>query len=164
MYTTVNEYPRRSKTVARSTRNPLERLYRRGTGRLAAFLARFPWITPNRISFAGFLAGGVGTPFLILTQPLWTAGILYAVADMLDYLDGDVARAQGTSSREGAIWDWALDRYTDFFAIGTLTYVTADSALPLGLAALLGAILVSGVGTKIAAEGKTAIGSIGGRA
>ncbi len=117
-----------------------------------------------------------------MTLPLWTAGILFALGDILDYLDGDVARRQGSASREGAIFDATLDRYTDFLVIGALTYLTAvvldrypdflighlpfltpEAALVLGLAALLGAMLTPYVRAKTEAEGKSSPATIGGR-
>ena len=138
--------------------NVIDRLYRRGTGPLAAALARYVWITPDRISFTGFLVGGVGASVAVLTLPLWAAGILVALGDILDFLDGDLARAQGTGSKEGAIWDAVLDRYTDFIVIGSLTYLavavleghvdyfigelnimTSKTVLLVGLAALMAA-------------------------
>ncbi len=157
-------------------------LYRRGTEPLARCLAQYRWITPNRVSFAGFLAGGIAAPVCILTQPLWAAGILFALGDFLDYLDGDLARRQGCASKEGAIFDATLDRYTDFLVIGALTYLTAvvldrypdllighlsfltsEAALVLGLAALLGATLTPYVRAKSEAEGKSSPATIGNR-
>ena len=104
------------------------------------------------------------------------------MGDVLDYLDGDLARRQGTSSREGAILDATLDRYTDFLVIGALTYLTAvvldrypdilighlsfltsEAALVLGLAALLGAMLTPYVRAKTEAEGKSSVATIGDR-
>ena len=104
------------------------------------------------------------------------------MGDVLDYLDGDLARAQGTGSREGAIFDAALDRYTDFLVIGSLTYLTAvaldrypdllighlsfltsEAALVLGLAALLGAMLTPYLRAKTEAEGKSSAATIGDR-
>ncbi|MCH8225755.1 MAG: CDP-alcohol phosphatidyltransferase family protein [Chloroflexi bacterium] len=128
------------------------------------------------------MVGGVGASICILTLPLWTAGILFALGDVLDYLDGDLARRQGTSSREGAIFDATLDRYTDFLVIGALTYLTAvvldrypdllighlsfltsEAALVLGLAALLGAMMTPYVRAKTEAEGKSSVATIGDR-
>jgi phosphatidylglycerophosphate synthase len=145
-------------------------------------LAQYHLITPNRVSFAGFLAGGIAAPVCILTQPLWAAGILFALGDFLDYLDGDLARRQGCASKEGAIFDATLDRYTDFLVIGALTYLTAvvldrypdllighlsfltsEAALVLGLAALLGAMLTPYVRAKTEAEGKSSPATIGNR-
>ena len=168
--------------IPRIPENIVDDLYRRGTEPLAGRLAQYRWITPNRISLAGFLVGGVGASICILTLPLWTAGILFSLGDILDYLDGDLARRQGTSSREGAIFDATLDRYTDFLVIGALTYLTAvkldrfpdllighlsfltsEAALALGLAALLGTMLTPYVRAKTEAEGKSSVATIGDR-
>ena len=169
-------------TIPKLPENVVDGLYRRGTQSLAGYLAQYPWITPNRISFVGFLVGGVGTSICILTLPLWVAGILFALGDILDYLDGDLARSQGSASKEGAIFDATLDRYTDFIVIGALTYLTAvvldrypdllighlsfltsEAALVLGLAALLGTMLTPYVRAKAEAEGKSSTATIGAR-
>jgi len=149
---------------------------------LAGFLARYRWFTPNRVSFAGFLLGGIAAAVCVLILPLWTAGACVALGDLLDYLDGELARKQGRSSREGAIFDAVLDRYIDFLVIGALTYLTAvilnplrdlfiaemtfvtsETALLLGLAALLGSALTPYVRAKTEAEGKKSIPTIGDR-
>ena len=98
------------------------------------------------------------------------------MGDVLDYVDGNLARRQGAGSWEGAIFDGVLDRYTGFLAIGALTYLTAAvldrhtdlliggiTFLTLGLAALLGSMLTSCVRAKTEAEGKGSIASIGDR-
>ena len=176
------QFSERGEVILRLPKNVADGLYRRGTEPLARCLARYRWLTPDRVSFAGFLAGGVAAPLCILTQPLWVAGVLFALGDFLDYLDGDLARSQGRASREGAIFDATLDRYTDFFAIGALTYLTAvildrypdllirdfsfltsEAALVLGLAALLGATLTPYVRAKTEAEGKKSPATIGSR-
>ncbi len=117
----------------------------------------------------------------MLVLPLWTAGAFVALEDFLDYMDGELAKRQGRSSREGA-FDAVLDRYTDFLVIGALTYLTAvilnpqrdlfigrmdfmtpETALLLGLAALLGSALTPYVRAKSEAEGKESILTIGDR-
>ncbi len=171
------------KTIPTLPDNMVDQLYRRGTVPLAAYLAPWAWVTPNRISFAGFLVGGMGAAVCILTLPLWVAGVAFAVGDLLDYLDGDVARQQGSGSIEGAIFDSVLDRYTDFLVIGALIYLTAvmldrqtdfligtwinmstGTVVLLGLAALLGATITPFVRAKTEAEGKISVLSIGDRA
>lgn len=118
----------------------------------------------------------------MLILPLWIAGACVALGDLLDYLDGELARKQGRSSREGAIFDAVLDRYTDFLIIGALTYLTAvilnpqrdifmakmtfmtpETSLLLGLAALLGSALTPYVRAKTEAVGKQSILTIGDR-
>ncbi|MCH8848323.1 MAG: CDP-alcohol phosphatidyltransferase family protein [Chloroflexi bacterium] len=145
-------------------------------------MVQYGWVTPNRISFSGFLVGGIGAAICILILPLWTAGVLLAVGDVLDYLDGDLARRQGTDSREGAIFDAVLDRYTDFLVIGALTYLTtalldrytdfligglsfltSEIALLTGLAALLGSVVTPYVRAKTEAESKKSIPTAGDR-
>jgi len=159
----------------------LDQLYRYVTEPAGRFLAAFHWITPSRVSAASFLAGGVCTPILILTHPLWMAGIAFAASDFLDYLDGDVARAQGTTSREGDILDGILDRYTDFMTVSALIYLTTRQTgiedlllrdirfltppvvFIVGLAALLGSLLPSYVKAVTIANGKRTVQSVGGR-
>ena len=104
------------------------------------------------------------------------------MGDFLDYLDGDLARRKRTGSKEGAIWDAVLDRYTDFFVIGALTYLTvavleghadyfigelnimtSEAALLVGLAALMGSMLTPYVRAKSEAEGKNSVATFGDR-
>lgn len=160
----------------------IDRAYRYVTTPIARSLARYRWITPNRVSVAAFLVGGIGVPALILTQPLWIAGVAFAVSDLLDYLDGDVARAQGSGSKTGDILDGVLDRYTDFFIISALIYantmghahysdfilgnlsvITPLTVLLIGLAALLGSLVPSYIQAVTVANGLRTIQSIGGR-
>ena len=149
---------------------------------MAKFLAPYRWITPNRVTFAGFLLGGIAAAVCVVGLPLWTAGAFVALGDLLDYLDGELARKQCNSSTEGAIFDAVLDRYTDFLVVGALTYLavvildpprdfligkmtfmTSETALILGLAALLGTALTPYVRAKTEAEGKQTILTIGDR-
>jgi phosphatidylglycerophosphate synthase len=160
----------------------LDQLYRSVTVPIARYLARYAWVTPNRVSLSAFVAGGIITPVLILAQDLWMAGVAFILSDLLDYLDGDVARAQGTTSPEGDILDGVLDRYTDYFSLAALTIVTAGVlsdfeplvaagigvpdariALLIGLAALLGSMMPSYIQAVTIANGKRTIQSIGGR-
>ena len=168
--------------VTRLEESVVDGLYRRGTGPLAGYLARYSWLTPDRLSFVGFLFGGVGASVCLLTLPLWTAGILVALGDFFDYLDGDLARKQGRTSREGAILDAVLDRYVDFLVIGALIYLTTalldrhpdfligglslwtpESTLILGLAALLGSMVTPYVRAKTEAADKNSVATFGNR-
>ena len=146
----------------------------------AKVAARYAWLAPNRVSFGGFLVGGVGVSISILTLPLWAAAALCLLGYFLDCLDGDIARLKRCESPQGAVFDAVLDRYTDFATIGTLTLVTAYKAeqaveplifdlpthvliLLIGLAALLGSILTPYVKAKSEAEGLGSIETFGSR-
>lgn len=157
----------------------LDQAYRRISKPIAAWLARYPFVTPNRVSVASFLAGGVVAPALVVSDRLRPAGFAYYVSDLLDYLDGDVARAQGTSSTRGDVLDGILDRYTDLLCAAALTLAASgvndrrpaslvgepsrNGILVLGLAAAIGSLIPSYVHALAVANGRRTTQSIGGR-
>lgn len=161
----------------------LDQMYRRVTRPLAAKLARYRFITPNRVSVAAFVAGGVVAPLLISQNRTRAAGLAFVVSDMLDYLDGDVARAQGTMSTGGDILDGILDRYTDVLCLGAMAVASAGGfrghsaakpafigrpsgrlAAVVGLAATIGSVMPSYIKALAIANGHSGtVQSIGGR-
>jgi phosphatidylglycerophosphate synthase len=161
----------------------LDEFYRRKVSEpVARQLAPHGWVTPNRVSLAAFLAGGIVTPALILHERLLAAGMAFLVSDFLDYVDGDVARAQRTASPEGDILDGILDRFTDFFSLSALMIFAMglfsesgppvaaaigvpDSkvALLVGLAAIFGSMMPSYIKAVATANGRRTTQSIGGR-
>ncbi|WP_158711262.1 CDP-alcohol phosphatidyltransferase family protein [Streptomyces sp. NRRL S-1824] len=158
-------------------------MYRHVTRPLAAKLAPYRFITPNRVSIAAFVAGGVVAPLFISQNRLRAAGLAFVVSDMLDYLDGDVARAQGTMSTGGDILDGILDRYTDVLCLGAMTMASAGGfgkhrparpafirqpgsrlAAVVGLAATIGSVMPSYIKALAVANGHSGtVQSIGGR-
>ena len=79
-------------------------------------------ITPNIISWFGFLLALVATA-LIITGNALTAGIVVLVAGFFDMLDGALARLTNRVTRFGGILDSTLDRF-------------AEAAVLLGIMAL----------------------------
>jgi phosphatidylglycerophosphate synthase len=57
---------------------------------------------------------GVSAGFAFGLGLAWAGGLLAAVAQVLDGVDGQVARLTGKESSEGAFLDSVLDRYMDF--------------------------------------------------
>ena len=94
-------------------------------------------ITPNIISWFGFLLALVATA-LIITGNALTAGIVVLVAGFFDMLDGALARLTNRVTRFGGILDSTLDRF-------------AEAAVLLGIMALFiqrqstGGILLVGI-------------------
>lgn len=144
---------------------------------VARRIARFPAVTPNRLSVCAFALGGVLTPGLILSGRPRVAGLTHLLGDFFDYLDGDVARAQATISVQGDVLDGILDRYTDFFTVGAMVLSltetvpgepgvgrTRPTMVPvIGLLALLGSMVPSYVQAVSVASGAPTVASVGGR-
>ncbi len=80
---------------------------------LSAVLAqRVPEIRPSVLTFsaAGLgISGGVAFGLGLA----WVGGLLAAVAQVMDGVDGQVARLTGKESAEGAFLDSVMDRYMD---------------------------------------------------
>ncbi len=140
----------------------IERLNKKLTVPLAYKLRDKREITPNRITLLGFIFSGILAPLLILNGLLVFAGVFVYLGALLDSLDGDLARARGESSKEGAILDAVLDRYSDLLILFALILYDKD-CLEWGLLAVLGSSLVPYVRAKTEAVGKSSISTLGSR-
>jgi CDP-diacylglycerol--glycerol-3-phosphate 3-phosphatidyltransferase len=80
---------------------------------------------------------------------------LFILSALLDSLDGQVARARGTSSEAGELWDAVADRYAESFAFAGLAVFYRGQAwlLVLVLFAWSGAVAVSYARAKADASG-----------
>ena len=120
------------------------------SARITPHLMAWTWLSPWMITLCaasiGILAGvvfGLGTG--------WLAGILAAVAQILDGVDGQYARLTGRTSNGGAFWDSVLDRYADgALVIGLVVYLlrlpfplAPGIIILLGSLALIGSSLIS---------------------
>ena len=108
-------------------------------------------IGPNALSFMALISGiGAGVLFF-LKHPFW-AGIAIAICGLFDILDGKVAANTNQKSLFGAIFDSALDRYSEFFIyLGLAAYFRHHWALWLTFWTILGSSMVSY--TRARAEG-----------
>ena len=108
-------------------------------------------IGPNALSFIALISGiGAGVLFF-LKHPFW-AGIAIVICGLFDILDGKVAVNTNQKSLFGAIFDSALDRYSEFFIyLGLAAYFRNHWALWLTFWTILGSSMVSY--TRARAEG-----------
>src|SRR5699024_5179955 len=85
--------------------------------RLVVPVANHTGITPNQISLAAFLLGGVAAGFFFLGDPisLLAGAFLYHLSFLLDCMDGKIARLKGSGAVLGMWRDCMLDR----FRVGT---------------------------------------------
>jgi len=140
----------------------IERINKKLTVPLARRMKDVQVITPNRLTFLSFLAGGVLAPIFVLKGWLFLAGVLVWVGAILDSLDGDLARLRGITSKEGAILDAVLDRYADLFILGALSLYSPE-CLSWGVLAMVGSALVPYIRAKTEAHGKPSVPTFGSR-
>ena len=122
-------------------------------------------ITPNIVTFIGFLLNVVASAILIIAAEstdkshqlcyVGWAGAVILFAGLFDMMDGRLARMGNMSSRFGALWDSTLDRYSELFSLFGITFyflLTNDIASGIvTFVALIGSIMVSYVRAR--AEG-----------
>ena len=78
------------------------------------------------------------------------AGLLIQTSSVVDGVDGDLARLQGSASRFGAVFDAVLDRYADAAIVGGMAWyawshpdTSGPAPLVVGLATLTAFLMVS---------------------
>jgi phosphatidylglycerophosphate synthase len=81
------------------------------SGLLSGRLAKLP-LTPDHYTYASFASACLGALAFAARRPRVGAVLTHASA-LLDEMDGEIARLQGTSSAQGALLDVALDRSSD---------------------------------------------------
>lgn len=96
-------------------------------------------VRANGVTFAGFLvSAGAG---VLAAQGMWLwAAAAAIVSGACDLLDGKIARLDISRSKFGALWDSALDRYSDAFLIAGIGYFFALQGQPLILIAAFSAM------------------------
>lgn len=107
-------------------------------------------------------------PLFVADVPVAAAIAIHA-SSVVDGVDGDLARLQGTSSRFGAIFDASLDRFADALVFLGMALWAADSTdhpapLVLGLAATATALAVSYSRARIEASAPGVSGAAAGLA
>ncbi len=115
------------------------------SARITPHLVDLPWLHPWMVTLTSAGIGVLGG-LLFACGWGWGAGLLAACAQVLDGVDGQLARITGLQSRGGAFWDSVLDRYADgAMVIGlTLYLVRQSSTLPLPLILALGTFAMIG--------------------
>ena len=115
------------------------------SARLTLRLAGMTWLRPWMITVCSAgLGSAAGLAFGLGWG--WAAGFIAAAAQILDGVDGQLARLTGSQSPAGAFLDSVLDRYVDgAMVIGLVVYlVRLPLGWPLGLILILGSLAVIG--------------------
>jgi CDP-diacylglycerol--glycerol-3-phosphate 3-phosphatidyltransferase len=104
-------------------------------------------IRPNTVTLVG-LAMHVPIAVLIATRhPLWAAGLL-VIFGLLDTLDGELARLQGTTSAVGMFLDSTTDRMKEIILYVGIGYRLLEHA-PYGSTGFNAAVVVAACGGSI---------------
>jgi phosphatidylglycerophosphate synthase len=81
-------------------------------------------ITPNGVTLAGLLLCTINAIAFAWHQNLLAFGLLVGAIELLDNVDGAVARVTGKTTLYGAYLDATTDRYKDFFILLAIAWVT----------------------------------------
>jgi phosphatidylglycerophosphate synthase len=119
-------------------------------GRAAARLG----VSPDAVTLFAFALSALNSLAFLLHRDTLVYGVLLAGTELLDNVDGAVARVTGRSTRAGAFLDAATDRYKETFSLLAVGWVTGHWAW-CGLA-LSGSLLVSYNHARAAMEGAPA--------
>jgi CDP-diacylglycerol--glycerol-3-phosphate 3-phosphatidyltransferase len=117
------------------------------SARVTPLLARIPGARPEMVTIASALLA-VGAGVLLALGWAWQASLAAAVSQVLDGVDGQLARKTGRASRGGAFLDSVLDRYGDTaMVVGTVVYcMRLDGAVPGAAVVVVGALALVGSG------------------
>lgn len=108
-------------------------------------------ISPNALTAIGF-AVSAAAAYAYFSGRQLEGGLLLLASGFFDVIDGAVARASGKSSRWGGVLDSTLDRYSDLIVLGAIIAAGLCDTL-IGLAAMVGSVMVSYVRAKGEIEG-----------
>lgn len=143
-------------------RYPLTRyVYRPLSQPIAAALVHTR-ITPTHVTYLSAslsFAGGIAFGF----RAFLLGALLTLLGSITDCVDGDLARASGTTSSSGSYLDHVFDRWTDAALIIGLTFSDLPNLAPVGFAALIGTFMTSYARTKAQAVGTDCQVGIAGR-
>jgi archaetidylinositol phosphate synthase len=116
-------------------------------------------VNPNTISWIGLILAFLAGLILYLSgrKDEWhwmlvLGAVIVLISGYFDALDGKVAKLAGKASRKGDFLDHVFDRYADMFMIGGVA-VSAWCNPYIGIAALVGVLLTSYMGTQAQAVG-----------
>ena len=136
-------------------RYPLTRYVYRPVSIPAASLLAKTRITPTHVTYvSALLSFGGGAAFAMRAYVL--GAVLTLLGSITDCIDGDLARASGSTSKSGSYLDHVLDRWTDAALIIGLTFSDLSEYASIGIFALVGTFMTSYARTKAQAVGTDA--------
>ena len=108
-------------------------------------------VTPDAVTQAAFVLSTINSLAFVAHRHLLAYGLLLAVTELLDNVDGAVARVSGRKTKYGAFLDAATDRYKESLSLFVVAWVTGYWVA--AFAAVTGSLLVSYNHARAAMEG-----------
>lgn len=116
-------------------------------------------LTPDVLTLTSLALGGVAAFAIARGQFLWGIAAILLMG-LFDMLDGATARAGGTASAYGTVFDHVVDRYAEFLILlGVMLSGAADNGWTMF--ALFGMIMASYVRARAEATGLLASCNVG---
>ncbi|MBF0551681.1 MAG: CDP-alcohol phosphatidyltransferase family protein, partial [Deltaproteobacteria bacterium] len=108
-------------------------------------LADKTWLTPGMVTVFSTILGVTAGLIFAMGHGL-TAGLLAGLSQVMDGVDGQLARLSGRQSKKGAFLDSVLDRYTDgAMVFGMFIYmVKLPPPIPRWVVLIIGALALIG--------------------
>ena len=115
------------------------------SARITPRLVSVPWLQPWIVTISSATLGVLGGIVFAIGWA-WLAGLIAVVSQVLDGVDGQLARLTDRQSATGAFLDAVLDRYPDgAMMIGMVIYlIRLPLFIPLWLLFVLGSLAVIG--------------------
>jgi phosphatidylglycerophosphate synthase len=108
-------------------------------------------LTANAVTWIAFALSAGNSALFLAHRSRLAYGIALAAVELLDDLDGAVARVTGTASRYGSYLDATSDRYKEMLSL--LAVAAVSGYWEAGSLALGASLLVSYASARAAAEG-----------
>ena len=106
-------------------------------------------VSPDALTWASLFVAALAT-WLLGTGRFLVAPFVFAVAASLDFLDGAVARTNGTVTAAGGYLDSLIDRYVDFLVVfGLMFALDEPRGWIVGAIALFGVLMTSGAKWRV---------------
>ena len=114
------------------------------SARISPRLVGVAWLRPWMIT-ATSASLGIAAGALFALECAWLAGLVAACSQILDGVDGQLARLSGRQSAKGAYLDSVMDRYSDgCLVIGSIVYIIRLSApIPEWQVLIMGAMCLT---------------------
>ncbi len=138
-----------------------EVVYRKFSRPIARFLAKFN-VNPTLITFIATFVG-LFSGYLIAIGEIYKGVVVLFVSQILDCVDGDLARITNRVTKVGGFLDRVFDRFVDAAVIMGIIALSPSDLWLVGTLAIVGSFGVSMSRAMAEAEGAVCKVGIGGR-